>query len=245
MMTGPLYEVSRATSTEGEKIIKLVITQDTVCHWCYIGWKEMSGAIRLAEDAGLPVKFDVEFRPFSLDPTLSPDEPVDRDLRLLKKWGSERYANVRSVINKRGEEIDINFTWQGPIRRTGDCHRLLRYAYSKSSIPSSGSNNTIQARLVNEIFKGFFEMGEDIGDHENLAKYALRVGLFDTIETALEFLASDAYRAEVEELIQESQEQGITGVPHTVVNDRWAIVGGQTSDIYYKIFEKVAAISVH
>lgn len=30
----------------------------------YIGWKEMSGAIRLAEDAGLPVKFDVEFRPF-------------------------------------------------------------------------------------------------------------------------------------------------------------------------------------
>ena len=52
---------------------------------------------------------------------------------------------------------------------------------------------------------------------------------------ALKFLTSDAYRDEVENLIQESQEQGVTGVPHTVVNDHWAIIGGQMSDIYYKV----------
>jgi len=239
MTTGPFYTVSKMSSPQGEKVLKLVITQDSICPWCYIGWKEILCAIQQAEDVGLPVKFDIEFRPFRLDPTLL-DEPVDRDLRLLKKWGSERYANVRSIINKRGEEVDIKFTWRGSMRRTGDCHRLLRYAHSKSSIRSSGSSNTIEARLASEIFKGFFELGEDIGDHENLAKYALSVGLFDTREMALEFLASNAYRDEVEDLVRESQALGITGVPHTVVNDRWAIIGGQMSDTYYKIFEKLA-----
>jgi len=244
MKTGPFYTVSKMSSSQGETILKLVITHDSVCHWCYIGWKEMLCAIQMTEDAGLPVKFNIEFRPFRLDTALPPDEPVERDVRLLEKWGSERYANVRSVINKRGEEVDIKFTWRGPVRRTGDCHRLLRYAYSKSSIRSSSSSNTIQAQLATEIYKAFFELGEDIGDHENLAKYALNVGLFDTKEKALEFLASDAYWDEVEELIEECQAQGITGVPHTVVNDRWAIIGGQMSDTYYKIFEKLARMPV-
>ncbi len=60
---------------------------------------------------------------------------------------------------------------------------------------------------------------------------------------ALEFLSSNAYRDEVENLIRELQEQGVTGVPHTVVNDHWAIVGGQMSDIYYKVRRGLVDIS--
>ncbi|KAF8339915.1 thioredoxin-like protein [Cantharellus anzutake] len=209
----------------------------------------MSYAIRLAEEAQLPVKFEVEFRPYRLDSSLSPDEPVDREMRLVKKFGPEGYANARSMANKRGEEIDIKFIWKGAIRQTGDCHRLLRYAYSRSSGSSLASgesiNDTVQARLADEIFRGYFEEGEDIGEYDNLAHYAVNAGLFDTIAEALEFLASDACRDEVEDMIEQSQDQGITGVPHAVVNDRWAIVGGQTADTYYKIFEKIATIPVH
>jgi hypothetical protein len=42
------------------------------------GWKELETAIRAAHTARLPLKFDVEFRPFRLDPTLPANQPVDK-----------------------------------------------------------------------------------------------------------------------------------------------------------------------
>ena len=52
---------------------------------------------------------------------------------------------------------------------------------------------------------------------------------------ALEFIASDAYWDEVEEVIEECQVQGVISAPHTVANGRWAIIGGQMSDTYYEV----------
>lgn len=43
-----------------------------------IGWKEMEKAIIAAQHAGLPLKFDVEFRPFRLDNTLPSGYPIDK-----------------------------------------------------------------------------------------------------------------------------------------------------------------------
>jgi predicted DsbA family dithiol-disulfide isomerase len=41
-------------------------------------------------------------------------------------------------------------------------------------------------------------------------------------------------------MIYEAHNKGITGVPYTVINSKWAIVGGQTAEMYYSIFEKLA-----
>jgi len=233
------------------KVITLAVTQDTVCPWCYIGWKEMESAIHLAESNRLPLKFEVEFKPYRLDPTL-PTQGIDKQQRYLSKFGPERWANIRKVLNKRGHDVDIDFNFNGPIRRTGDCHRVLRYAYQQQQQANNAwaiidddvsmeiaGRGDVQGRLANEIFKGFFERGEDIEDADNLARYCETVGLMTRDET-IEFLESPALYDEVEDLIDEAQSEGITGVPHTVINSRWAIVGGQPADVFYQIFEKLA-----
>lgn len=55
------------------------------------------------------------------------------------------------------------------------------------------------------------------------------------VDQTLEFLQSSAYKEEVEELIEEAQDRGISGVPYTVINLKWAIAGGQTAETYYNV----------
>jgi hypothetical protein len=42
------------------------------------GWKELEAAIVAAKSNGLPLKFDVEFKPYRLDATLPVANPLDK-----------------------------------------------------------------------------------------------------------------------------------------------------------------------
>lgn len=56
-----------------------------------------------------------------------------------------------------------------------------------------------------------------------------------TLLQALEFLKSDEYRTEVEHMANEARKKGVTGVPFTIINGKWAVSGGQTSDVYTQV----------
>jgi len=243
---------------------------------------------------------------------------------------------------KLSEIAHSNF--EGPIRRSGPCHRLLRYAYERQRELQIGEcvphetciKNDLQTKLVDALFDAFFVQNEDIADYHVLAKYSEEVGLmtydevrfpyyfwgfpchglwavdpwhplcfffprwcarpelavrwnrsdamlgasfprcserspFDRIvlkadymqltmpplalcslgychveltllvclpslsRQTLAFLKSSAYKEEVEELIEQAQDRGISGVPYTVINSKWAIEGGQTAETYYNV----------
>lgn len=36
-------------------------------------------------------------------------------------------------------------------------------------------------------------------------------------------------------MMEEAQDKGIPGVPFTVINQKWAIAGGQTAEVYYSV----------
>lgn len=42
-------------------------------------------------------------------------------------------------------------------------------------------------------------------------------------------------KKEVMEGIQDARDMGVTGVPFTVINDKWAISGGQPSEVFYQV----------
>jgi len=204
----------------------------------------MEKAIRRTEANGLPIKFDVEFKPFRLDPTLSEDVAVDKQQRYLAKFGPTRLGELKNMICARGSEVGIDFNWNGVVRQTSNSHRLVRHAYEKQKVSNRDGKITtgvdgVHVKLLEEIFQGFFERAEDIGDPEVLGGYCERVGLMTKDET-IAFLSGPGQRQEIEEHFKEARALGITGVPHTVINSRWAIVGGQTSDVYYKVFEMLA-----
>ena len=52
---------------------KIEVTSDSICPFCFIGKRKLDRAIQLTKEKefGNDLDFDVEFKPFLLDPTLS------------------------------------------------------------------------------------------------------------------------------------------------------------------------------
>ncbi|KIO34478.1 hypothetical protein M407DRAFT_240404 [Tulasnella calospora MUT 4182] len=218
-------------SASQQQQITLAVVSDIICPWCYIGYKELTNAIDKFMKINPAAKVDVEYRPFLLDPKLNCKEPVEKTVYFLKKFGEQRAKMIMPVMNQRGAELGIKFRWGGIIRQTTSAHRLLMFAYQKEP--------KLQLALLEKIFEAYFEQEKDIGSHEMLAGLAEDAGVASKDE-ALEFLASDKLYPEVQAQIMEAQGKGITGVPCTVINQKYAISGGQKSDVYIDIFEKLA-----
>lgn len=52
---------------------------------------------------------------------------------------------------------------------------------------------------------------------------------------AVEFLNSNEYQEEVETQATDARRKGVTGVPFTVINGRWAVSGGQSAEVYAQV----------
>ncbi|KAG8978765.1 hypothetical protein FRB90_008365 [Tulasnella sp. 427] len=222
-------------SASQQQQISLAVVSDIICPWCYIGYKELINAIDKYKAMHPTAVVDVEYRPFLLDPMLNCKEPMEKATYFLKKFGEQRVKMILPAMNQRGSELGIQFRWGGTIRQTTSAHRLLMFAYQKE--------HKLQLALLAKIFEAYFEQEKDIGSHDMLANLAEDVGVCSKDE-ALEFLASDKLYKEVQVQIMEAQGKGITGVPCTVINQKYAISGGQKSDVYMDIFEKVSAREV-
>jgi len=57
---------------------------------------------------------------------------------------------------------------------------------------------------------------------------------------ALSFLNSDECLAKVNHQVAEARAKGVTGVPFTIIDGKWAVSGGQSAPVFVKIFSKLA-----
>jgi hypothetical protein len=80
---------------------------------------------------------------------------------------------------------------------------------------------------------------------------------------AVAFLNSDEFEKEIDTMCDEARSKGITGVPMTIIDRKWAVSGGQSSDVFiqvrtfvqlwcksagergFQIFKKLAAAGAH
>jgi predicted DsbA family dithiol-disulfide isomerase len=114
----------------------------------------------------------------------------EQEEHCTNKFGPERFAKVLSILDARGERFGIKFNFDGPIRQSGPCHRLIRYAYEKqrelqigSCVPTTPCiKNDMQGKLLNLLFKATFQDREDIRDEYVLARCAEEVGLMSQEE---------------------------------------------------------------
>lgn len=136
-------------------------------------------------------------------------------------------------MQERGKPWGINFAYDGPIRNTFLSHRLVEKAYAEGG-------EERQRALLEYIFRGYFEEKKDIGDHAYLAKAAVACDVFPTLEDAEDFLDSDELKGEVCSSVRKTQALGITGVPFTVINGKYAVSGAQEPEAFLDIFKKIA-----
>jgi predicted DsbA family dithiol-disulfide isomerase len=63
----------------------------------------------------------------------------------------------------------------------------------------------------------------------------------DIPKKALDFLQSNELEKEVNDMCAAARSKGITGVPITVIDGRWAITGSQSSDVYIQVSQHTCA----
>lgn len=203
--------------------VMIEIYSDVICPWCYVGKRRLERALRQVGDRA---HVEVAWRPFQLNPTM-PKNGMDRAVYLETKFGSlSVFDDMQQRLLEAGQSEQIAFAFQ-KIARTPNtflAHRLIWYAGQQGC----------QDAMTEQLFKGYFEEGLDIGSTPVLAQLSERVGL-----KADRFLESEEGVAEVKAEELAGHKLGIRGVPYFVIDNNYGISGAQPVDVFLAAVEKV------
>lgn len=210
-------------------MIKLDIISDPICPWCYIGKAQLDRAL-----AARPTHpFIIEWHPFQLNPDMPP-EGIDRRNYYPTKFGSQEAADkvtaeIMAAAKDAGLEFDLDAIPRVP--NTLDAQRLILWAGVEGD----------QTRVVDALFKAYFQDHRDIGDAEVLADIADGAGLDAALMHQL--LRGESDLDLVRDRDSAFREMGITGVPTFLVNRQQAVPGVQPADLWIKVIDEVAGQS--
>lgn len=214
------------TDVSHSRALSIDVVSDVVCPWCLIGVERLDQAL-----AGLPdVTATIRFHPFLLDPT-TPDEGEDLRARLERKYripASAMFARVEAAARESG--IPLDFTKVTRSVSTVRAHTLIRLA----------SDLATQGALKRALLRAYFLEGLDVGRPDVLVALGVRHGLnADRVRAAL----GDPRELEItRRLAAEPAEQGVTGVPFFVFDERLAVSGAQPIETLTKVIEKTLAL---
>ena len=206
--------------------IEIDIFSDTICPWCYIGFKKLKSAI--AEYSN--VKFNLIWRPFQLNPQM-PIEGMDRKKYLEFKFnGKENASHAYKSIYEEGLKNDIHFQFDKIFTtpNTFSSHKLLALAYKFQK----------QTEVVETLFYDYFIEGVDIGNLDELIRIAKQHNL--TSSDNFEYLSSNEDSDNLLAEESHARELGITGVPCFIINKQFILFGAQDKKNFIDIFNKIS-----
>ena len=206
-----------------EMTMQIDVIADPVCPWCFIGKRRLARALGQRP----AIAFDVQWRPFRLDPTI-PKGGHDRQAYLRAKFG-DQLGNIHEFLEAEGakEGIQFDFAAIAKAPNTLDAHRLIRWAALAGA----------QDEVVERLFIAYFENGEDIGEIRVLSDIADLCGM-DGLEVA-ELLETDADRALVEREDGLAREMGVTGVPAMIFGGKLAVSGAREPEMLVAVIDRV------
>jgi predicted DsbA family dithiol-disulfide isomerase len=201
---------------------------DLACPWCYIGERRLAAALA----ARPALRALPRWRPFQLQPALPAGGVPWRTFAETKFGGWDRARELFAQVTAAGAGDGIRFDFEHLPKavNTADAHRLI--------LSASGDGRGLE--LARRLFAAYFEEMQDIGDPDVLAALAGEVGL-DPDESA-RVLASGAFRAEVVASQGEARRAGISGVPHVVFDQTYAVTGAQPTAVLVKMLDRLAAL---
>ena len=214
--------------------LNIDIVSDVVCPWCYIGKRHVEQAISKWQEKHPDAAVNVRWHPFQLNPDL-PLEGTDRKRYLEEKFGGrqrakEIYARVAAAGRNAGLELNFDGILKQP--NTLAAHALIAYA-------QTADDGAHADAVAERLFKAYFVEGEFIGDLDVLVAIAVECGLdADATRAVL------SERATLDQIAAQDvnvRQQGITGVPFFIFNQKVALSGAQPPDVLLDAMEKSAA----
>ena len=225
-------------------IYTVSITSDTVCPWCYVGYRQLQAAISKHLKNHPGDRFSLRWHPFQLNPLVQ-TESVAHNSKGTRNVLAEQPADaVLERLSAAGKSAGIKFcfSYRGRSTNTLDSHRLIEFARLKAVEDESKGAcvpglRSIQTRLVEELFADYFERDRDIADHEILVAAAGRAGLYEKEVRTL--LASHALAEQVALKAEQARQNGVNGVPSFVINDIFEVQGAQEPAAFVALFERL------
>ncbi len=203
--------------------VSIEVVFDLVCPWCHLGIRRMRRAL-----LGRPeLAAELSWRPFLLNPDLTPAGLPRQDYLVRKFGGEDRARRMHSTIAElgQGEGIDFRFDLIRRIPPSLDAHRLVRWA----------GRFGLADPMVDALFDAYFTEGVDIGDQAALATIAGQMEL-DPV-AARRFLGTAAETEGVHADNLRAHRLGINGVPCFVIGGRHAIAGAQEPEVLERLLD--------
>jgi predicted DsbA family dithiol-disulfide isomerase len=207
-------------------MIRLDIFSDPVCPWCYIGKANLDRALGQHPDH----PFRVEWHPFQLNPDM-PRQGMDRAAYLAAKFGGREaalraYAQVEAAAARAGIALEVA---KVPFAsNTLDAHRLIHWAGLEGR----------QNRMVDALFRAYWQEARNIGDPDTLARIAGEVGM-DAAAVA-RLLASDADRDDIAARDEDARRKGVTAVPTFLIAQTYVVSGAQPPELWGEVIADLA-----
>ncbi|KAI9572499.1 thioredoxin-like protein [Boletus coccyginus] len=207
---------------------------DYICAFCYICDKFLRDAIEACRD--LPIRFDVEFRPFTLvNPSALPqNQVVYRNAYVAHKFGKEQAGIKLKAVNEFAQKAGLKVAEDSIVCATDQVHRLSAKAYQDGGQAMQNKFNAL-------IFDACLAQGADISDEDVLVDAAVRIGLMNK-EKATEFLRSIECLDCVEKMVEAARAQGINGVPFVIIDGKWAVNGLQPVECFVQVRVQFVAL---
>ena len=142
-----------------------------------------------------------------------------------KFGGAKKVAEMQAGVVEAGRDAGVEFDLEKIFVRpsTIPAHRLVYRAQSMGHRPAG-----IEA-LVERLFAGYFQRGEDIGNIAILADIAAECG--DRKDEVIDYLTSKQGEPQVKSLFARIGELGVSGVPFFIMQRHLAVSGAQTGEV--------------
>jgi predicted DsbA family dithiol-disulfide isomerase len=200
--------------------VQIELWSDFACPWCALGIYRLDAARREFEHGSA---INVVHRSFELDPRAPAKRPQSMEEVLAAKYGMgpEQVRAGHERLTAFGAEVGMEFRFERiQLGSTFDAHRLAQAARGTS----------VEDAVVKALFAAYFTEGKLLSDHEVLREVASSAAM--AAEVVDEVLGgpgglAGAYAEAVRSDEAAAQELGITGVPHFIINGKWAVPGAQ------------------
>jgi predicted DsbA family dithiol-disulfide isomerase len=205
-------------------VARIDVISDSICPWCYIGKRNLEGALKILAGEGL--HFSVMWHPFQLNPDM-PAEGVERKAYREQKFGGpEKAKAIDDRITQTAATVGLEFHLDRLTRtpNTVNSHRLIRMAGQEG----------VQDAVVEALFRAYFCEGADIGDPEILAGVGGAGGLDP--DAVFKMLKGEEHRREVLSGDQMARNAGIQGVPSFALQGHVLFSGAQPPEEMAKAF---------
>ncbi|KAL4973191.1 thioredoxin-like protein [Aspergillus desertorum] len=224
------------------------IISDTVCPWCYVGYRRLSRAIATHKLTNPLDTFTITWSPFYLNAS-SPGYPgVNKRQFYESKFGAARTGAIFERLTAVGEGEGIKFSFGGQTGKTRDSHRVIWLAGKKEKEQRDKGEEIygkegesviggLQTRVVERLFRAYFEEEKNITERAVLVEAAVGGGLENGEVEGL--LDSDVGGAEVDREAEGAKGQFVTGVPYIMVQGQYAIEGADEPETFLDVFGKI------